>query len=454
MVKPAKPEQTRAAFNRAAKEARVTDNLPALNALAVSLTTGRPVTKGHWTEELRQTLATAATQAAADWWNDGGNCHKKISAAIKSAARDFRGAGGYRADNVWRGGYSTDQRKFGSQLFDHAAAVRLHDAMGEGTEPAEEEPSALKDTEADARDLRDAQLAERAATTRERELEQKAGEEGSAVIAAGAGVLEAGAERTSHDGGHADDERLDPRDDGERGYGVDGATRGLWTGTVIPSPYWIAEQLAHAEESGADQAYLAAIDAAGSLANWINKDGNRKCVRAAHESRYAAIRRRVRQRAAGMILAVGSDAGLQAAWLAAMPAGTGYRTVDPKEKGGEFTREPVMPPPPSGQGVEPWDGVVSAAWPKDAPTGAKGRHFKPVTVWSGYWDVVTVSGHEWADHVCNVRQWKRSHQTGPALSLLDLAGDGVSMRAIRARPVVEWGRIVRFHGIEVSMVDV
>ena len=198
-----------------------------LKVLAGAQVFPRPA-KGNPAEELWQTLAEAATQAACGWWSNGGNCYEIVQKAIKAAGRDYRGRGNGAVDVTWRGPYDTDSRRFLShpEQWTHKAAVALAHAVG-SAEATMEAPHTL---EADERDQRDAERDALAEFTRGRALEQQAeaaGAKGDANIFTGAGMLEAGAERTSHDGGHADDERLNPRDDGEAGYGVDGATCGV-----------------------------------------------------------------------------------------------------------------------------------------------------------------------------------------------------------------------------------
>jgi len=425
----------RVPFNKAAKQLRAEDNQSGLTELAAGQVFP-PVGKGHPAAELRQVLTLAAIKAAGEWWDSGGNCYHKVRKAISTAARNYRGRGGAAAAVAWRGPYDKHNRQYVSgERQTHADAVALADAVGDG-DTALDAPAA---TESDDRDQRDAQRDTLNAFKLERAQEQQAedkGAKGEANIATGADVVAGGAERTDHQGGHADAERLNPRDDGETAYGVEGATRGLNTGRLVPSGDWIAWQIAITHESQSDAAWFDDVERVGGFDAWVRKNGDRQRARTAHESRYAGIKRSVRDRAARILKAYG-EPRLQADWLAAVVAGPGSRTRG--DAPGGYTAEPVAPPP-SMTGAEPAGrGVVSAAWPREeptvaprtqaAPTAARGSHWGPVTVYQDYWQTVTVSGHAWGDHKRNAEAWKREHRRGPALSLLDLVMDGVKLQA-------------------------
>lgn len=440
----------RVAFNRKAKELRADDNLPALKVLAVGQVFPMPG-KGHPAAELWQVLATAATVVAVQWWENGGKLpHDRVRKAIGAAGRHYRARGGHSVDVMWRGGYDSHRRKYGSQQHDHVAAITLADAM-DGADAATEVPET---TEADERDQRDAQRERLAEHEAEFRLEKAREDSGDAAIATGAAMLEAGAERADHDGGHADDVRLDPRDDGERGYGVDGATRGLHTGNLVLSPYLIAWNMALDERSGKDRAFLLAIDKAGGFENYVSKDVNRKSARAVLEADRNKLETEVRGRALTILEAAG-NVGVQAAWLAGQPPDRGYRTVGAP---GKYRGEAVTPPPkPVGDTSSRRPGVtgvvVSAAWPKEDPTGARGKHWSPETVWRDYWHQITVSGHAWGDMRRNVKGWHRSRAGSPAvLSLLDTVGAGVKVQTLHVTPA--WpGRVLNLPECNRSLFD-
>jgi len=71
------------------------------------------------------------------------------------------------------------------------------------------------------------------------------------------------AELTSHDGGHADDARLNPRNDAETAYGVGDATRGLKTGRIRPALYLVANRMAIEQLDTKAHTLLDGINGAG-----------------------------------------------------------------------------------------------------------------------------------------------------------------------------------------------
>jgi hypothetical protein len=412
-------------FNRKAKQLLADDDLPGLTTLAVALVTARSVSKGHWTEELQQTLAAAAATAAHAWWKDGGNCHKKVCAAIGGAARDFRGRGGYRVDNTWRGGYSTDARKFGSQLFDKDAAVSLADTFG-GAPTEEPEES----TDADGGDKHDRRADAKATTDDFKRYKDTDS------------LADAASERTSHDGGHADDVRLNPKDDGEAGYGVDGATRGLNTGRVLPSMHQLAYEVACeevlAEELKADRNRFYAIQAAGFDA-WVGKDKDRKRLRGHYSRWYGERLAAVRGRKQQIIDSAWAPQMLQAEYLGAAAV--------PVDHGAHIGATVPAPQAPKGSDV------LSAAWPATVPTKRRGRAWEPATVWVGYWEKIVITGEEWADMRRNVKTWEREDRSKTELSLLDLVGPGVRVVTMRVLPP-GWERPMLAAQRAVSLLDV
>lgn len=431
----AKPAVSRATFDREARRLRADDNLTALKKYAFMCFTP------YWRQQdLYQMIGEAVMRAVDQWWENEqrpGSCYNKVESAAKAAARDWRGRGGAAVNLTWRGGYSTDQRKFGSQLHDLKATVELAHVM-DGEELAADAPEASYDDERDQRDAVRERLAEHGAEfTQEKTRLDKRTQAVEVTIATGAAMLEAGAERASHDGGHADDIRLDPRDDGEAGYGVDGATRGLHTGRLVPSDWWIANERARAVESPADQKWLSALDSAGGLDGWVNKDGNRKRQRAACEARLCRITQRIRERARALLEA---DKGqLLAGWLAERAQdGLGSRAVG---EPGKFRAEAVTAPA-SAPGLAAWTGTVSAAWPKEPPTRrrVRARSYGPFLVHRGR---LEITGHEWARQQRNLKAWRKHvaklKPGEPLLSLLDMLQGVRTARAIRALQAAGWG---------------
>jgi len=361
----------RVPFNRAAKALAGDDNLPGLKLLACELVApGAP--RGGSLEEFLQVCNLAACEAAEAWYEHGGNCYEKVRKAIRSAARDYRGTGNGRSDVTWRGGYSTDARKFGSQLHSHAAAVELLDVMDGNSETAADGPdevSTAGSNQFDAKCEKD-QGSENA----RREHIAERHERTTGIAETATGVAGNAAERTSHDGGHGDGERLNPRDDGETAYGVDGATRGLHTGRLLLKARTIAKLTALDELSEDDRKFLLAIDKAGGRDNYVN--ANRKHRREEIERRERELNARLRQRERE-ILAVGEEE---------LVAAVGVQHTD-------VPRVPYDSP----AGVEPVRGVLS--WP-EAPSRVRGNYSTPffVPFRSGSPFGFRFCGSTWADH--------------------------------------------------------
>jgi hypothetical protein len=285
----------RVEFNRAARAAVVDDNRDMLHLLAEELAKrqlswrranpvnqwGRSRLPGNLSlaDEMARVGTVAGCAYAATYRK--GNFYSGCGSAISNAMDEWLRAGNGDERATWRGGYDSHNRQFGSQQHDGKAAIELLDAAGAPEDIAEEAapeesaaPSLTADFEREAAGL----SAQRV--------------EGQA------------AERTSHDGGHADDERLNPKDDGERGYGVDGATRGLNTGRIMPTAKTIARVEAFASLSPARRHLLLGIDKAGGFENYVN--AGRKHLRAELEQQRARAESELR-RAEQEILARGEE---------------------------------------------------------------------------------------------------------------------------------------------------
>lgn len=266
----------RVPFNRTAKRLRADDNPKGLKELAVAQVFPYPGA-GSQFEELWQTLATAAAEAAQAWWDDKGNCHSKVDKAIKAAGRDWRGRGGVWGHlATWRGVYSTHERRY-SSLSDPTGRIAKETAYAiDGETPAEEAPP-----QDDPEDL----------TTTD------ASKAVAAAIGAAREVAKESAEHISHTA-QDDGERLDPKDDGEKGYGVDGATRGLFTGTVMPTARTLIEAEARRQLPSGDRKLWAGIEAAGSVERYAAQGRKLEAVKrrvTEMVDRYRVIVRKLRQ---------------------------------------------------------------------------------------------------------------------------------------------------------------
>jgi hypothetical protein len=361
----------RVEFNRQAKQLRADGSdgaLRALKDLAVAKVFPMPG-KGHPSFELWQSLATAAMGAAVDWWTNGGKLpHDRVRKAISTAARKWRAEGRGVVSVTWRGPIDKHTRNSASAIefnlndnpeFRELAerfTVGIAGALGESADEHEIEASEPTESDASGEDLKQRTLEQRteyeqhSAQRKEREKEtEKTGEDpNAATVATGAGVASGAAERTDNDGGHADGERLNPRDDGETAHGVDGATRGVGTGSLIPHPWWIARQVALAAQSEQDQAFMESVRRAGSIDNYVKKN---KRTEARYRADYARLNGQVNRDATALRERHG-DLGVQVAWVQNVPRDPGHKTVIDKRTG-EYTGVPAeLAPRP---GMEPWD---------------------------------------------------------------------------------------------------
>ncbi len=419
MLKPIKiPAGWRATeFNRAARAAVLAKDSATLHLLAGELAarqlswrrgpkcpTARRAPAGDLADDMLSAGKVAGATYAAAYRK--GKFYEHCGKAIANAMDEYRRAAGHNVASTWKGGYDTHTRKFSSQL-PHTLPA-LQEAM-ENNEPASEAPES---THADERDQRDADREAYAEYARARGLElqgESRGDQGKANIATGAAMLEAGAERTSHDGGHADDVRLNPKDDGETGYGVEGATRGLWTGSVTVDNRTLAKDEAWWLLTTMERALLEAVEKAGRYSKrdneYVRPGVGVHAQRLAQNIRAAAAHYKTltdevlvqieagiplpERDAAGRVLA--DPTALTAEELAQVPPPSEPRAYDPT-------------------GTPDGRGVVSAAWPTKEPgrkiTGARSWVRVRVSLRPGSMFGVTYQGLSWAEHKRLTRDWK------------------------------------------------
>jgi hypothetical protein len=211
------------AFNQFAHDKLVDDNREALQLAAVNLAARqRNWRRGRvrYGRELSPTdrklsaeithIGTLAGIAFANAWIGEGDFYHNCGKAISNAMDEWLRAGHGRHDNTWRGPYSTDARKFSSQL---SESLLTHNAELVDTDNAEPEYI----DEEGARD----KLADRVT---------------DAGVKATREEHDSHAEIISHTAGD-DSERLDPKADPDKSFGIEGATRGVGTGTLRPSAF-------------------------------------------------------------------------------------------------------------------------------------------------------------------------------------------------------------------------
>ena len=212
------------AFNEWARDARANGDTEALQLAAINLAhRQRNWRRGRvrYSRELSPsdaklsnemvTVGEGAGCAFATEWQDG-DFYTDCGKAISNAMDEWLRAGHGQHDNTWRGAYSTDARKFSSQITESLLVHNAELMDTDNTEPEYIDEQGQRDKEADRITNADATAA--------------------------AEVSENNAEAV--DGAYNSLDNADaanPKADPDKAFGVDGATRGIGTGTLRPSTF-------------------------------------------------------------------------------------------------------------------------------------------------------------------------------------------------------------------------
>lgn len=351
-------------------------------------------------EEFRAVMVAAAVDRAHTWTPADGDFYSVIGRAIRGAFDEHARAGGYSTQVTWRGAYSTDKRAFSSQVPKKhketagSDALKPEDAADQGDPDARAHMPHASDADAVAEQARAESESAEYTPADQSDSEQPATKEFSA-------------EGRRHGAPDADSTK-----------GLESATRGLFSGSVMLNPWARAALDAFEGLAARDRHLYEQIEKAGSLKRYIAQ-GRKK--QAAHwEAEYSAMLRRWDTKTREIAKARRLEWGAEPA-----PGWTGANTVD-----SAALLRVSAPPPAAGRQAARRDATRTTGGPVSMPDGRESRTVYRSPGRGGPIRArgleVHVRGLGWSDLTRNAREWERSPdrpQTDQPLSLLHNLAD-------------------------------